>query len=245
MGEETNACRNMAMTTDGKICLQAVRGAVLAAHAAGGLLAQNFKYKVAEQAVRSAEGLLRTAAALLDAQRLASPKPKQLIGQSPLEGPSTKKTSRSARRRRRRHELREASGAPRSPRADPADAGGLMAVDGAGQELEAAPAAPSGPAPATASASAATIAHLVGDEPVQTLVLGDSVFVGDLTELGIGEGQLAAQAFGCGGLPGLQALASQHSPGARALLEQILAMSSQIDDQTSGTGDVGLSSIVP
>ena len=102
-----------------------------------------------------------------------------------------------------------------------------------------------------------------GVPPVQTLVLGDSVFVGGLTELGMpalpassgpsassrppgsGKGQLAAQAFGGGDLPGLQALASQHSPGARALLEQILAMSCQINDQASGTVDEGVSSIVP
>ena len=117
--DKTDAGRQAPIKNEHNPNLQAVRGAALPARTAGSLFAQGNSPQAAEELVRTTEGLLWIAVALMDAQRTPCPKPLKERPSS-TSGPSTTKLSWPARRRRRRRELREAAGdqAP-SERVDP------------------------------------------------------------------------------------------------------------------------------
>ena len=146
--------------------LKAVRGAVLVTHAAAGMAASGAAFKEVERMIRVAEGMLRSAAAHLDALPAADGP-----GQVDLEAKEKEKPRRKRRGHRHKRDF------VKQPVADSA-----MAVDaGAG----APPTNPSAGPPLPEASSSQAVACTTIAQVTQVLELEDSVVIGDLSELGL------------------------------------------------------------
>ena len=165
-----------------KLAEEAARGALKAVHASAGL--SRHTSSEASGLLRAAEGLVRAAVAVLQspastggaAEGGKHPAVASVSGPEPTRKPPGGGTSRAARRRRRRRKEKD---------------------EGMEEALASGGAQESVGASAIASASAVVVASGVlaesGVTSVQTsdqiLAVGDSVFVGDLSEFGIPQPQ--------------------------------------------------------